>query len=261
MIRSTHLSLRGHKVEVLIGGDGPDLVFFHGAAGVTAEDPLLTTLAAQYRVHAPLLPGYGESAEAAHLRDMLDVTLHSQDVVEELGLARPILVGHSLGGMIAAEMAAIAPREVEKLALIAPFGLWLGDHPIPDIFATLPHELPALLFHDVALGERLMTGGLHLEDPQFLIGFLVKNARQLGMAGKLLFPIPDRGLGDRLYRVRARTLILWGENDRLIPPLYARAFAEAITGARVVILPEAGHLVTVEKPDAILAALATADFG
>ncbi len=85
---------------------------------------------------------------------MLDFTLHTWDVVDALGLKDPILVGHSMGGMIAAEMAAIAPNDVSRLALICPAGLWLDDHPIVDVFSTLPFEMPALLFHDAEAGQR-----------------------------------------------------------------------------------------------------------
>ncbi len=109
-----------------------------------------------------------------------------------------------MGGMIAAEMAAIAPREVERLALIAPAGLWLDDHPVPDVFSKMPHELPALLFHGPKFGERVMTAGADLDDPKFLEAFVIRNTRQLAMAGKLLFPILERGLVDRLYRIRAK---------------------------------------------------------
>jgi pimeloyl-ACP methyl ester carboxylesterase len=84
---------------------------------------------------------------------------------------------------------------------------------------------------------------------------MVMNARRLGMAGKMLFPIPDRGLSDRLYRIKARTLIVWGENDKLIPLPYAEAFRAGIADARVVTIPEAGHLVGHEKPDEVLRAL------
>ena len=83
---------------------------------------------------------------------MLDFTLHALDVLEALELKKPIVVGHSMGGMIAAEMAAIARTEVAKLCLLAPAGLWLDDHPIADIFSKLPYELPGLLFHDAEAG-------------------------------------------------------------------------------------------------------------
>ena len=131
---------------------GRDLLFLHGAGGHMPDDPLIAALATKYRVVAPLLPGYGQSTGEDGLRDMLDVTLHALDVLEALKLKKPIVVGHSMGGMIAAEMAAIAHTEVARLCLLAPAGLWLDDHPIADIFSKLPYELPGLLFHDAEAG-------------------------------------------------------------------------------------------------------------
>jgi pimeloyl-ACP methyl ester carboxylesterase len=264
------------KVRVYEGGSGEALLFLPGAGGLFPEDPFLAALAARYRVAAPLLPGYEDSEGAENLRGILDVALWAFDVQDALGLERPILVGHSMGGMIAAEMAALCPREVERLVLVAPAGLWLDEHPIPDLFAAMPFELPALLFHDAALGARLLTGSLPLaelreaagkdafelaallqrfEDAEFLQQFLIQTARRLGMAGKLLFPIPDRGLADRLYRVRARTTLVWGDSDRLIDPAYAAAWQRLLPAARLARVPEAGHMVPYEKPDAVLAAI------
>ena len=250
-------SIPTHHVPVRCfeGGSGTPLVFLHGAGGLAAEDPFLAALAGKYHVYAPLLPGYGDSEECAGLRDMLDVTLHTLDVVAELGLKDPILVGHSMGGMIAAEMAALAPNDFTRLGLICPAGLWLDDLPIADIFSLMPYEYPPLLFHDAQAGAALMTQGLDFGDPEWLKGFLVTNARQLGMAGKLLFPVPDRGLSQRLYRIRAKTLLIWGDSDRLIAPAYAQAFKKAIVGAELAVIPEAGHMVVWEKTDAVMAAL------
>ena len=205
---------------------------------------------------APLLPGYGQSGGEDGLRDMLDVTLHTLDVLEKLELKKPIVVGHSMGGMIAAEMAAIAHTEITKLCLIAPAGLWLDDHPIVDIFSKLPYELPGLLFHDAEAGGKLLTaGGGDMEDPEFLKQFLVMNARRMGMAGKLLFPIPDRGLAGRLHRITAKTLIVWGKEDALIPPVYGDAFKKAISKSKLVKVAKAGHAVGQEKPAAVLKAI------
>lgn len=242
-------------VRYFEGGSGQSLVFLHGAGGLMAGDPFFARLATKYHVFAPLLPGYGDSEECHELRDMLDFTLHTWDVIEALGLKNPILVGHSMGGMIAAEMAAVAPHDVTRLGLIAPAGLWLGDHPIPDLFATMPYDYPAILFHDAQAGTAMMTAGLALDDPEWLKGFLVTNARQLGMAGKILFPVPERGLSERLYRIKAKTLLIWGDSDRLISPVYAQAFKKGIKGSELVAIPEAGHMVTVEKPDQVVAAL------
>jgi pimeloyl-ACP methyl ester carboxylesterase len=244
-------------VRYFEGGSGPQLFYLHGAGGLTAEDTFLNALAAKHHVFAPLIPGYGDSEEAPEIRDMLDFTLHSWDVVEALGLADPLIVGHSMGGMIAAEMAAVAPNDVSRLALIAPAGLWDDEHPIADLFSTLPFEMPALLFHDAEAGAAMMTAGRNVEDPGFLQAYLVTNARQLGMAGRILFPIPERGLATRLYRIKAKTVLIWGDSDRLIPPTYAHAFKKAITGAQLVSIPEAGHMVILEKTAAVVEAIST----
>lgn len=245
----------GRRIEIVETGAGRDLLFLHGAGGHMPADPLIAALASQYRVVAPLLPGYGQSAGEDDLRDMLDVTLHTLDVLHALKLEQPVVVGHSMGGMIAAEMAAIARTEVTRLCLLAPAGLWMDEHPVVDIFTRLPYELPGLLFHDAEAGQKLLASGGNMDDPEFLKQFLVMNARRLGMAGKLLFPIPDRGLGQRLYRITADTLIVWGAEDVLIPPVYGEAFKKAISGAKLVKVSGAGHAVGQEKPQAVLEAI------
>jgi pimeloyl-ACP methyl ester carboxylesterase len=242
-------------VHYFEGGSGQPLVFLHGAGGVEAEDAFLARLAERFHVYAPLLPGYGDSEECPEIRDMLDFTLHSWDVVEALGLKDPILVGHSMGGMMAAEMAAIAPNDVTRLGLVCPAGLWLDDHPTVDIFSTLPYEMPALMFHDPEAGAAMMTAGRSVTDPGFLQAYLVRNARQLGMAGRILFPIPDRGLSQRLYRIKARTVLIWGDSDKAIPPLYAQEFKRRIKDIQLVSIPEAGHMVLLEKTQASVAAI------
>src|SRR5262249_28595105 len=143
--------------------------------------------------------------------------LHGWDLVESLGLQRPNIVGHSMGGMIAAEMACVANQAVGKLALIAPAGVWIDATPIPDIFSMLPFELVGVLFADPKNGEKFLTGGIDFTNPEALQQFLVNNARRLGTAGKILFPIPNRRLSKRLYRLTAPTLLVWGREDKLIP--------------------------------------------
>jgi len=249
------IATRRVPVRYYEGGQGRPLVFLHGAGGLDADLGFLDALAAHFHVYAPLVPGYGDSEECSELRDMLDFTLHTWDVVEALGVKDPVLTGFSMGGMIAGEMAAIAPHDVSRLALIAPAGLWLDDHPMPDIFAMMPYDLPKYLFYDEEAGAKALTAGMDMSDPKFLQAFLVQNARQLGAAGKILFPIPERGLAGRLYRIRAKTLLIWGESDKLIPPVYAQAFQKAIAGADVVMIPQAGHLVAFEKTAEVVAAL------
>ena len=241
---------KGTRCRVLEAGSGAPLVFLHGAGGLLRDNPFLDLLAQRYHVLAPEWPGYGESTGDELLEDMLDFALHGWDLVDALGLRQPHLVGHSMGGMIAAEMACLAPREVGKLVLVAPAGLWLDEQPIPDIFAMLPFQLAEVLFADPAAGQQLLTGGADLSDMEALKDFYLMNQRRLSMAGKILFPIPNRRLSKRLYRLTADTLIVWGGADRLIVPAYAAAWKAQIPGARVETIESAGHMLPYERPDA-----------
>lgn len=254
-MRSRMLDVGRSKIQVYEGGDGPPLLLLHGAGGLLPNDPFLARLAERFHVYAPLLPGYERSEGDEHLRDMLDFTLHAFDVWDALGLEDPLVVGHSMGGMIAAEMAAVAPAAVKRLVLLCPAGLWIDEHPIPDLFAMMPFELPGYLLHDPAKHGALLAPGGDFNDMAFLTEFLIGNARRFGTAGKLLFPIPDRGLADRLYRIRARTQIIWGRGDKLIPPAYADRFKQEIAGAQLTWVADAGHMVQYEQPEAVLAAL------
>jgi pimeloyl-ACP methyl ester carboxylesterase len=161
-----------------------------------------------------------------------------------------------MGGMIAAEMACLAPRDLGKLVLASAAGLWIDAHPIPDVFSLLPFELAGLLFHDAERGAALLTGGVDFSDMEALKEFYIANSRRLAMAGKILFPVPNRRLSKRLYRLTAETLVVWGESDKLIPPVYAGRWAELIPGARVTRIHGAGHMLPWENPDAFSAAVA-----
>ena len=154
-----------------------------------------------------------------------------------------------MGGMIAAEMACVAPHDVGKLVLVNPAGLWMDEHPIPDIFALLPHQIAEALFHDPQQGQALLTGGADLSDMEALKTFYIESQRRLSMAGKILFPIPNRRLAKRLYRLTAETLVLWGASDRLIVPAYAARWKALIPGARVEMIDGAGHMLPYEQPD------------
>ena len=243
---------KGTRCRVLEGGSGAPLVYFHGAGGLLADNPFLDLLARHYAVFAPEWPGYGESTGDELLDDMLDFALHGWDLVDALGLSRPHIVGHSMGGMIAAEMACLAPRDTGKLVLVAPAGLWIDEHPIPDIFAMLPFQIAEALFVDPQKGQALLTGGADLSNMEALRDFYIATQRRLSMAGKILFPIPNRRLSKRLYRLTAETLLVWGAADKLIVPAYAKRWQSAIPSARVEMIDGAGHMVPYEQPDAFV---------
>jgi pimeloyl-ACP methyl ester carboxylesterase len=252
---------RGAKVRVLEGGPsdarGPALVFLHGAGGLFPENPFLDRLAERRRVLAPEWPGYGESTGESLLDDMLDFALHGWDVVDALELERPVLLGHSMGGMIASEMACLAPRDLAKLVLVAPAGLWIPEHPLPDIFSLLPHEVARVLFHDPARGSAMLTGGLDFRNLEALKTFYLGHVKRLGQAGKIMFPIPNRGLARRLYRLRAETLLIWGAEDRAVPPVYAERWQSLLPQARLHTVADAGHMLPYEQEDAFVRAVST----
>ena len=157
--------------------------------------------------------------------------------------------------MIAAEMACLAPHDLAKLVLVSPAGLWLDAHPIPDIFALLPYQIAEVLFHDPQQGQALLTGGADLSDMEALKEFYIGSQRRLSMAGKILFPIPNRRLSKRLYRLTADSLVLWGASDRLIVPAYAERWKTLIPHARVEVIADAGHMLPYEQPDQFVRAV------
>jgi pimeloyl-ACP methyl ester carboxylesterase len=249
------------SVEVLDAGDGPSLLFLHGAGGVPAWQGPLPLLARAFHVHAPLLPGFGQSTGLEYLEEPLDLFLHGFDVMEALALERPYVVGESLGGWMAAEMAALRPKELGRLALAAPVGLWRDEAPVPDMFGMMPHELVPYLFHDqscpAAQAMQAVTSLFSERDDrtQEQVEFLIHLARGFRTAAKFLFPIPERGLEKRLPRITAPTLVVWGTADRFVQPLYARIFAEKIRGARLEMIEDVGHLVGLERPEPYAAAV------
>ena len=243
------------------GSSGAPVVWFHGAAGLLPDEPVLDALSSDHVVFAPEWPGYGPQETETGLFDMLDFALHGLDLLDALLLAEsPHVIGHSMGGMIAAEMAALSPSSMSSLTLIAAAGLWLDDHPVPDLFSMVPFELAEALFVDPVAGEQVLTAGRDFTDDGALVDFLVGNARRMGTAGKILFPIPNRGLAGRLYRVTCPTTLVWGELDRMFPVVYAERFQELLTStdARLVTVSDAGHMAPYEQPDAVLAAVRAA---
>jgi pimeloyl-ACP methyl ester carboxylesterase len=233
---------------VRIAGEGDPLLFLHGFHGIQGWPPFLGNLARSFRVIVPDHPGFGRSEGLEHLDDVVDLALYYTEFIDAMGLGQPYLVGHSLGGMIAAEAAAIVPAVARKLVLIAPVGLWLDDHPVMDFFAATPEELATAMFHDPGsdLAQELMTLP---SDAAVRLEAVLERTKNLSAAGKFLWPIPDKGLRKRIHRITAPTLLLWGASDRLVPPVYGEAFLTRIPRARLMVLTGASHMLPYEKDD------------
>ena len=241
-------------IEVLEAGDGEPLLFLHGAGGIAGWEGILPLLSEKYHVHAPLLPGFGRSDGLDYLEDQFDLFFHGFDVIEALGLERPYVVGESLGGWMAAEMAALRPKEIGRLALAAPVGLWRDEAPVVDMFGMTITELVPYLFHDLncPAAQRLLAVtqlfGDRDDRSDEQVEILLAMSRGFRTAAKFLFPIPENGLERRLSRITAPALIVWGEQDRFISPRYADIFREKIEQASVVRIPNTGHLIGLESP-------------
>jgi pimeloyl-ACP methyl ester carboxylesterase len=232
--------------EVWEAGTGAPLLYLHGE-GRPSWGPFLDALAERHRVIAPLHPGYGSSTGTEQLQDVPDLVYYYLDFLDTLGLRGLPLVGHGLGGMIAAELAAVQPDRFTALVLVAPLGLWIADDPVTDFFATPPAQLAALLYHDTTSPAAQAAARVPTEGDE-MIEYHVERAKSLATAAKYLWPIPNRGLAKRVHRISAPTLIAWGASDKIASPRYAEAFGRQIKGSRVEIVPEAGHLPHEEQP-------------
>ncbi|MDA1258505.1 MAG: alpha/beta hydrolase [Chloroflexi bacterium] len=259
--RSVSVRNGDFQVDVLEGGSGDPLLYLHGVAGLEWT-PLLEGLANGHTVIAPRTPGFGESTGTEKLHDIHDLTFFYLDLLDELGLDNLPIVGHSLGGMFAAELAATQPARFSHVALAAPFGLWNDASPVIDLFSVSLPELAAAMYADVksevavaiatAPQARMTEVDPATDAGQATIGYLVERSKSMSTAAKYLWPIPNRGLSKRLHRVRQPALVIWGESDGIIPPGYAERFASQMPNAAVHVVPDAAHMVVDEQPNHVV---------
>ena len=238
----------GAEIEVASKGSGEPLVYLHGAFGYRGWHPFMDALAENFTVYAPIQPGFVDSTPGPEdLDELLDLVLYHFDLLDALGLEAPNVVGHFLGGMIAAEMAAIRPDSISKLVLAAPAGIWLDDEPGVDYFATPMEELRGILFADPnsdAAKSVLPEPADDLERGTQIL----ERVRSLATVGKFLWPIPDKGLKKRMGRIKAPTLVVVGDQDKVVPASYGNEFASRIAGASVQTIAGAGHMMMIEQP-------------
>ncbi|MFQ6029573.1 MAG: alpha/beta fold hydrolase [Dehalococcoidia bacterium] len=250
------VSLRQGKcnVQLVEGGTGPNLLFLHGAGGFTGWTPFLDRLAQDYHVYAPAHPGVSRSDGLEQLDDLWDLVLFYDELAQELGLATTYILGHSYGGMLAAELAAHCPERVSRLVLVGSLGVWLEQTPLPDIFALTPSERARLLWHDPE--SEVARAYLAVpEDPAAKMEADLDRTQTLASIGKFIWPIPDRGLTKRAHRITMPTLLLWGDSDGLVPPAYGEAFRQLLPQASLKTIGQCGHLPQVERPEEFYAAV------
>lgn len=224
---------------VLVQGEGRAVVFMHGLSG-QRWDAFQEGLSRQHKVHALANAGSDEPDELRAFDSVHDLVLYYDDVLSHLGVERFDLVGHSFGAMMAAEYAAHFPERVERLVLIAPLGLWRDDAPVENFIYQTPDDQTRLLLGDPE-SDAVKAFMALPEEPQARNREIVRRITSMASILHFIWPIPERGLVKRLHRVKARTLLVWGDDDRLVSPSYAQDFAAAIAGAKVEVVKGAGH--------------------
>ena len=245
------MTIDGAKIRVLRGGQegggAQPLVFLHGAGGHTGWMAFLEELSQRFAVYAPEHPGFGQSDDPPWLDGVGDLAYFYLDFLKALGLERVHLVGTSLGGWIAAEMAVRDTARLASLTLIGAVGITAQGETIPDIFRMPVEENLRRFYADQERAAR-RVGDVAKADMRLV----AKNqATVTRLAYRPRFYNPD--LGKWLHRVDVPTLLIWGAEDGLVPPKFGEAYRSLIPGAKLAVLPAAGHAPFDEQREAFLA--------
>ena len=251
-LKREELSVDGVKTVLYTAGSGEPLVFFHGAGTVDGFD-FLEPWAEKFRVIAPYHPGFGESGDDPTFTDLQDYVMHYLKLFDALGLDRFNLVGLSLGGYLAATFASQHGHRVKKLALIAPAGIIDPQHPTLDIVKIPGDQVPGLLVSNFEVIKKRLP-----EKPD--LDFIGERYREAGTVARLFWEHPTNPKFMRhLHRIEMPTLIVWGDEDKIIPVQQTDTWRKLVPHADIKIFQGAGHLVHLEKPEAAAAIAAFLD--
>jgi len=239
------VSVNAIKTELVRRGNGSPLLFIHPELGIAPSAPVLDHLAAKFAVTAPSLPGYGHTDMPRIYSSVDDLAYFTLDLIETLDLRDLVLVGVSLGGWVAAEVATKSTERLRKLVLANPSGIKTGGpthRDMVDIFALPQKELEAASFHDP---------GFARFDPKAASEDEV-HVRLRNRESTVLFTwspyMYNPKLLSRLHRIKVPTLVLWGTSDKIAPADYGRAYARAIPGAAFETIERAGRFPHIEQP-------------
>ena len=246
------MRIAGIDLELYDQGKGDPLLFLHSAQGFDPRHEVSTMLAARRRLIAPSHPGFGKSSLPDWLDSVDDIAYVYLQLMDGLGLRSADLVGCSIGGWIAAEMATKAPERFPRLVLVGPVGVKTGPVDrldIPDIFAMPQDKVDQLLFADPATMKMDPT---KMTDDE--IGIRVRNRETLALIAWEPW-MHNPKLPHRLQRAAMPTLLLRGEKDGLVSAQYLERYAKLFPNARLQTIARAGHAPQVEQPKAFADAL------
>ncbi|MCW7941406.1 alpha/beta hydrolase [Streptomyces hygroscopicus] len=228
---------KGHPFLLLHGGGGPQTVA--GFAGLLADQR-------PARVITPVHPGFGGTARPDWLTDVPTLAQVYKRLLDELGLSDVTVVGNSIGGWIAAEMALLGSDRITSVVLVNAAGIHVPEHPVADPFTLTPTELSALSFHDA---EKFRIDPSTFSDEQRAAAVANRAALQVYSGPHAM---ADPSLRERLAKVTNPVLVAWGESDQVVDTAYGRAYAAAIPGSRFELLLRTGHMPQIETPEQLL---------
>jgi pimeloyl-ACP methyl ester carboxylesterase len=229
-------------------GDGQPFLLLHGGAGPQSVARFAQLLAEKdhNRVLTPTHPGFGGSSRPDGLNSVAKLAGLYCRMLDELGLQDVTVIGNSVGGWIAAEMALLGSSRISGIVLLDAVGIEVEGHVVADVSGRSVPEIQALSFHDPT---PFRVDPATIPDAQKAI--MAANGAALAVyAGTPAMADPT--LLGRLSGIAIPTLVLWGESDQIVEPGYGQAYAAAIHGARFEVLPATGHMPQMETPDLVL---------
>jgi len=240
------IKVNGIRVDAVERGSGSPLLFLHPGIGLDPKAPVLDRLAARAQLIAPTHPGFGGSDQPPAFDTVDDLAYFYLDFLDECDLKNVTLVGVSLGGWIAAEMAVKCTARIARLVLANAVGIKVSGREtrdIADIFAMPEKEFNERAYADPSLGARD-----YKTLPEADVRAAARNREATARYAWSPY-MHDPKLKSRLHRIKIPTLVLWGSTDRILSEDYGRAYCAAIPGARFEILAKAGHFPHLDQPD------------
>jgi pimeloyl-ACP methyl ester carboxylesterase len=247
-IKTNEIEVAGCRLSYQEAGAGPTILYLHGISG-SAWPPLLDGLAAHHRVIAPEHPGFGRSAIPDWMMSVGDVAFFYLDFLRALDLRDVHLVGHCVGGWMAAEMAIRATGRIKSVALLAPLGVVVKDAPVGDIFIWNWDEFDRRQFHDEAAFARWSKSNGE-PDMDVMLQNRAALAR-LAWAPRLSNP----QLAFWLHRINVPTQLIWGKEDQVIPFASHKPYVQEIPGVGFDAFDDTGHALPLERPSEVAARL------
>jgi pimeloyl-ACP methyl ester carboxylesterase len=244
----TVLELHGVGLEVARKGSGPQLLILHGGGGPVSHLPFADELAKRFEIIEPVHPGFAGTPIPEHFDNLQDLIFLYLDLFDALPLERATVMGFSMGGWTAAELAVMTTARMSRLILVDAVGIKAGgreDRDIADVFASPAPDLARRMWHDPAKAP----------DPAKMSDAEIQMvaANRIALAMYTWDPyMHNPKLRHRLHRIKLPTLLLWGAGDGIVTPKYGEAYRALIPGAKLVVIPDAGHAPHIEQPGAFV---------